>query len=465
MTKKIFRKDSLKIFIMTASLAMVATACSKTDKDDATAGAQAQAAVPTVPTAVVSLGSTELSSAFPATLKGKTDVEIRPQVAGTLIEVCVDEGQRVTKGQVLFRIDDVTLRAAVEQAKQAVNQAEAGVNQAISGINQAQDAINQAQAVVNSAQAGVNTAKTNEAAQKILYEKGIISKIIWQQASDQLAQAKAGLSQAQAGLAQAQAGRAQAEAGKSQAEAALSQARAAVTAAEKNLSYAVITAPSSGVVGSIPNRAGSYVSPQTLLTTVSDNSQMYAYFSLNENDVISLTHNGQISLEAALRQMPPVHLQLSNGTLYGQTGRVATVTGLIDSSTGAATVRALFPNPNGMLLSGASGSVLVPQDFSNVIIIPQSATFENQDMRMVYVVNDSNMTKPVPIQVEKLSDGRNFVVTSGLTPGERIVVDGVNTVVRGVMKIQPTDNTLNAGKNHIPAPTEQSQIEEETNNK
>lgn len=460
MIKNFFHKGAMVCPVAVAALVCVVAACSKGGDEGAAAAAAAAGAVPEVPVAVVQLGSTELASVFPATLKGRTDVDIRPQVSGTLTEVCVDEGQRVTKGQVLFRIDDVTLKAAVEQARQAVNQAEAGVNQAIAGVNQAQDGINQAQAVVNSAQAAVNTAKTNEASQKMLYQKGIISQIVWQSSADQLAQAQAGLAQAQAGLAQAQAGRNQAEAGRSQAEAALSQARAGLTSAEKNLSYAVVTAPSSGVVGSIPNRAGSYVSPQTLLTTVSDNSEMYAYFSLNENEVIALTDNGAKSLDAALKALPPVQLQLSNGSIYPQTGRVATVSGMIDSSTGAATVRALFPNPGGMLLSGASGSVLIPQDFSNVIIIPQTATFENQDMRMVYVVNDSNMTKPTPIKVEKLSDGRNFVVTSGLEPGERIVVDGVNTVVRGVMPIKPVEVALNAGQNYATRPNEPSQIDE-----
>lgn len=356
------------------------TSCSKNDSS-AQAGQQQQ--LPDVPVSVVELGSTELAQSFPATLKGKTDIDIRPQVSGAIIEVCVDEGQRVKKGQQLFRIDPITFQSAVEQA----------------------------QAAVNSAQAAVSTASTSEKSQKMLYDKGIVSQIVWQQASDRLAQAQA----------------------------SLNQAKAALTAAQKNLSYTVITAPSDGVVGSIPLRAGSYVSPQNLLTTISDNSEMYAYFSLNENDIISLTDNGARSLESALMAMPPVQLQLSNGSIYPLEGKIATVSGVIDSSTGSATVRALFPNPNGMLLSGASGSVLIPQSFTDVIIIPQSTTFENQDMRMVYVVNDSNMTTPTPIQVAKLSDGKNFVVTSGLTPGQRIVSQGVNTLVRGVMPINPVD--------------------------
>lgn len=365
--------------LLLVGLLSIATSCSKKDAQKQDSAQQ----VPQIPVETVELGQTELAQSYPATLKGKTDIDIRPQVAGAITQVCVDEGQQVKKGQVLFRIDQVTYESAVDQA----------------------------QAAVNSAQAAVNTAQTNAESQKMLYDKGIVSQIVYQQASDALSQAKSGLSQAKAML----------------------------TAAQKNLSYTIVTAPSNGVVGNIPYREGSYVSPSNLLTTISDNSEMYAYFSLNENDIISMTENGTLSLDKVLKDMPPVELQLSNGAMYPEKGRIATVSGVIDSSTGATTVRALFPNPNGMLLSGASGSVLIPQSFKNVIIIPQAATFENQDMRMVYVVNDSNMTQPTPIKVAKLSDGKNFVVTWGLTPGQRIVVEGVNTQVRGVMPIKPIE--------------------------
>lgn len=382
MTYKLIRKSHAMSVTLAVSFSLVAISCSEKAEDgDKAAAAQQQA--PQVPVETVELGSIEFATDYPATLKGKTDIEIRPQIAGAITAVCVDEGQRVKQGQTLFTIDDIALRSAVEQAQQAVYQAKAAVN----------------------------TATTNEQSQKMLYEKGIVSQIVWQQASDQLAQAKAALSQAQAGL----------------------------TAANKNLSYSVVTAPSDGVVGSIPFRVGSYVSPQTALTTISDNSEMYAYFSLNENEIISMTQNGNLSLDSVLVTMPPVQLQLSNGSIYPLSGRIATVSGVINSGTGATTVRALFPNPNGMLLSGASGAVLIPKSFTDVVIIPQSATFENQNMRLVYVVDENNNTVPTPIQVDSNSDGKNFVVTSGLEPGQRIVVEGINTVVRGAMPITPTE--------------------------
>lgn len=381
MTNKKVIKGVFQQGILALALCAVSTSCSK--DAGASQAADVQMQVQQVPVETIELSSTELAAAFPATLKGKTDVDIRPQVSGAITKVCVDEGQRVVKGQPLFMIDQVTFQSAVEQA----------------------------QAAVNSARAALSVAQTNETSQKMLYDKGIVSEIVWKQANDQLSQSKAALSQAQAGL----------------------------TAAQKNLSYTVVTSPSNGVVGAIPFREGSYVSPQSLLTTISDNSEMYAYFSLNENDIITMTDNGTRSLASALASMPPVQLQMSNGSIYPLTGKVATVSGVIDTNTGAATVRALFPNPSGMLLSGASGQVLIPQSFTDVVIIPQSATFENQDMRMVYLVNDSNMTVPTPIQVAKLSDGKNFVVTGGIKPGDRIVTQGINTLVRGSMPIQPVD--------------------------
>lgn len=363
--------------VAVVAFAVAAVSCGGDDKEQA----QNQGQAPSVEVLAVTTGDIDLTQNYPATLRGKTDIEIRPQVAGAITQVCVDEGQRVHKGQTLFTVDRVTYQSAVEQA----------------------------QAAVASAEAAVNTAQTNTKSQQMLFDKGIISQIVLQQAQDQLAQAKAGLAQANASL----------------------------IAARKNLSYTVVTSPSDGVVGAIPLREGSYVTPQSMLTTISDNSEMYAYFSLNENDLVSLTDNGQRTVAEAIADMPAVQFRMSDGSIYPLEGKVATISGVIDSSTGALSVRALFPNPSGMLMSGASGNILVPQHFEDVVIVPQAATFESQNMRMVYLVNDSNMTQPAPIQVNKLNDGKQFVVTGGLEPGQRIVVEGVNTQVRGVMPIVP----------------------------
>lgn len=177
----------------------------------------------------------------------------------------------------------------------------------------------------------------------------------------------------------------------------------------------------------------------TPLTTVSDNSDVYAYFSLNEKDILEMTDGGKIALNTAIAQMPAVQLQLSDGTIYPEAGKVATVSGVIDNSTGAANVRARFKNINGMLRSGSTGMILIPNHKENVILVPQKATFEVQDRRFVYVVNDSNKTVSTAITIAPENDGKQFIVTGGLEPGQRVVVEGVGTKVRDNMEIAPVD--------------------------
>ncbi|MBQ3605223.1 MAG: efflux RND transporter periplasmic adaptor subunit [Muribaculaceae bacterium] len=373
--------------------------------------AQQQGQAPELAVMTVGVGDSELNRSYPATIKGKADIDIRPQVSGFITRVHVDEGQRVSKGQTLFTLDQVQFKAAVDQAQAAVNQTNA--------------AIAQAQAALNVAETAVATAQLTANNKKTLYEKNIISKYEWDLAENSLAQAKANLNQAKAGI--------------SQAKAAHEQAKASLVSAKKNLSYTVVTAPSNGVVGSIPNRVGALASPsmQLPLTTVSDNTSVYVYFALNEKDIIAMTKNGAISLEQAIASMPRVNLRLADGSIYGCTGEVATVSGVIDASTGSATVRALFDNPAGMLRSGSTGTVLIPYVENDAIIIPQKATFEIQDRKFVYTLNDSNKTVSTPITVFEINDGQEYRVTSGLKAGDRIVTEGIGTTVKEGMVIKP----------------------------
>lgn len=356
---------------------------------------------PAVEVMTVEKANSDLESNYPAIIRGKTDVQIRPQVSGTILRVCVDEGQRVHKGQLLFELDPVPFQAAV----------------------------NQARANVTAAQAALNSANTNERNQKMLYDKGIIAKSAWDAAVDNQAQARAQVAAAQAGLVSAQ----------------------------KNLSFTRVTAPSDGVVGTIPNREGSLASPSSAqpLTTISDNSQVYAYFSLTEKELLELTDNGKYSLDERVGNMPLVKLRLANGELYPLEGRVATVSGVIDNATGAASVRALFDNNNGMLRSGSTGSVVIPRNDENVIVIPQKATYELQDKVFVYVVDDKNNTASRPIEILDLNNGQDYVVLSGLEPGERIVVEGVGTSVRDKMPIKPVTAEEKAAQAQQAAQTQQ----------
>ena len=154
-----------------------------------------------------------------------------------------------------------------------------------------------------------------------------------------------------------------------------------------------------------------------------------------------MTNNGAMSLEDAIKSMPAVKLRLADGNIYGVDGKIATVSGVIDNTTGAASVRAVFDNPAGMLRSGSTGAILIPYVESNAIIIPQKATFEIQDRKYVYTVNDSNTTASTPIMVFAINDGQEYIVTSGLNVGDRVVIEGVGTTIKDGMTIKPVDKT------------------------
>lgn len=341
-----------------------------------------------VETMTISLGSANLERSYPATIQGKTDIEIRPQVSGFITKVHVDEGQAVKKGQVLFTIDQVQLEAAVRSAE----------------------------ANVAAARSNVATNELTALNKKTLHAKNIISDYEYQTAVLALESSKAQLNQAEANLINA----------------------------KKNLSFSVVTAPSDGFVGSIPNREGSLAGPssQQPLTTISDISEFYAYFSLNEKEILNLTDNGEKSLNKAIDEMPLVSLQLSDGTRYPLTGKISTVAGLINQATGSSSVRALFKNINNMVRSGSTGNILIPQPSDSLIIIPQKATYEIQDKKYVYLVNDSNKVSSHLISVSPVDDGQTYIVTSGLKVGDNIVIEGVGTTVKDGIFIQPKKATV-----------------------
>lgn len=323
----------------------------------------------------------ELNTAYPATIKGMQDIEIRPKVSGYLTQLLVDEGATVRKGQPLFKIDDVQYRAAV----------------------------NQAIASVNVVKANINTQKLTVENKKMLHAKQIISDYDLQTAINQLASL----------------------------EAQLQQAEAALQSARDNLRYCTVTSPGDGVVGVIPYRVGSLVSASSAqpLTTVSSINEMYVYFSMTEKQLLALTRE-QGGLNEALKNMPPVTLVLSDGTTYSETGKVSTISGVIDPQTGAVQMRATFSNAQRVLRSGGTGSVLMPNNQKGAIVIPQKATYEIQNKKFVYVVDAKNKVQSREIQVLVQNDGQNYVVSNGLKAGERIVVDGVDKL-KNDMEIKP----------------------------
>ena len=317
-----------------------------------------------------------LTNSYPATIKGKQDVEIRPMVSGFITKLHVDEGSVVKRGQVLFTIDQVQYRAAVETAK----------------------------ATVATAEAALQTQELTTQNNRELNKRGIVSDYQLSTSENQLAQAKATLAQAKASLVNA----------------------------ERNLQYTEVTSPSDGIVGQIPYRVGSLVSASmaTPMTTIADNSEMFAYFSMTERQLLQMIREGG-SYKDILAKMPEIQLQLIDGSIYPDSGRVETISGVIDPTTGSVSMRALFPNAHNVLRSNSTGNVIFPNILPDVILVPQSATTDIQDKKFVYVVQADNTVKNTEIQVYTLNDGQNYYVTDGLKAGDKIVIEGVQAIKDG----------------------------------
>ena len=332
---------------------------------------------------VVTIGSqnAELQTTYPATIKGVQDVQIRPKVSGFITKVCVQEGQAVKAGQLLFVIDNTTYQAAVRQA----------------------------QASVNSAKSQLNTAKlTYENSQK-LFKSNVIGSYELQSSQNSYETAMA----------------------------AVAQAKAALASAQETLGFCYVKSPANGVVGSLPYKVGALVSAGSVdaLTTVSDVATVEVYFSVTEKDILDLTKTAG-STHAAISAYPPVKLLLSDGTTYKHPGKVTKVSGVIDAATGSVSMIARFPNPERLLKSGGSGTIVVPRDNSNAIVIPQTVTTDVQNKIFVYTVGKDNKVKYTEITVDPQNDGNHYVVTGGLHVGDRIVTKGITSLTDG-MEIKP----------------------------
>ena len=313
---------------------------------------------------------------YPATIRGVQDVEIRPKVSGFITKLLVKEGQRVTAGQLLFVIDSETYQAAVRQAK----------------------------AAVSSATAQLNTAKLTYDNSQKLFNSNVIGQYELQTAQNTYENAKAALAQAQASLA----------------------------SAKETLSYCFVKSPTSGLVGSLPFKVGALVGPTSAqpLTTVSDNNTMEVFFSMTEKDVLDMARSVG-GVKESLSTYPTVKLKLADGTIYSQPGKVTKMSGVIDSSTGSVSMVAHFSNPDHILRSGGSGSIVVPKVTSNAIVVPQDAVAQVQDRYFVYILGKNNKVKYTEIKISPDNDGQTYVVTSGLKVGDRIVLKGITALTDG----------------------------------
>jgi membrane fusion protein, multidrug efflux system len=332
----------------------------------------------------------EMQTNYPATIKGVQDVEIRPKISGFITRLCVHEGQNVRAGQLLFVIDNVTYVAAARQAK----------------------------AVVNSARAQLNTALLTYRNNNKLFKNNVIGAYELQSARNSYESAAA----------------------------ALAQAQASYVSAKQNLNFCYVTSPANGVVGDLPYKVGALVNAtnQNPLTTVSNISTMQVYFSMTEKDLLNMTKKAG-GIHAAIKDYPAVKLQLADGTIYDHNGRVATVSGVIDQTTGSVSIRADFANPLHLLKSGGSGSIVVPRTNQTAIVIPQDAVADVQDKHFVYVLGEGNKVKYTAVAVDPENNGKDYIITSGLRPGDRIVIQGISTLTDG-MKITPITETQYAAK-------------------
>ena len=351
------------------------------------------------PVVTVGTSSTTMQSTYPATIKGVQDVEIHPNEQGFITQINVKEGQTVGAGQVLFVLDNVTYQAQVRQA----------------------------QAAVNTAEAACNTAKLSFENSQKLHQNGVIGDFELQSSTNQYEQAKAGLAQAQASLA----------------------------SAKEMLSFCYVKSPAAGVVGSLPYKVGTLVSAGNTLTTVSNISSMEVYFSMTEKDVLEMGKNAG-GLNGAIKDMPTVQLKLADGTLYGLEGTVTKMSGVIDPATGSVQMIAVFQNPEKLLKSGGSGTIVIPHSNSDAIIIPQSCVSEVQDKHFVFTLNKDNKVQYTEIKVDPQNDGNNYIVTEGLKTGDKFVTNGITKLTDGMeivpitqeryqQKIQEQNKAMSAG--------------------
>ena len=336
-------------------------------------------------TMTVEKSDIELPWKFSAKMKGQNDVTVTPQVSGQLMNICVAEGQLVRKGQTLFVIDSRNAQLELEAA----------------------------QANLQAALASENSAKLEYESNKNLFEKKIVSSYMLNNSENTY----------------------------KQAQAAVSQARAAVNRAKVNLGFCTITASVSGVIGEIPVRAGDQVSPATQLTILSGNTSMYAEISITEAIVESMVKEGvkASDMDKHLAKLPDATFIMKSGTEYPHKGRVASMTGVVNATTGSLTAKVAFPNPEGHLYSGIQGTVVMNFAEKDVIIIPQYAVVRLQDKAQVYKVKADSTATAAEVTIEDTGNGKDFIVTSGLKPGDKIVTTGANNVTEGQKVLFPKE--------------------------
>ncbi len=324
-----------------------------------------------IPTTQLVAKDTVIYHEYVTDIQAVRNVEIRARVHGFLDKIHVDEGKEVKKGQLLFQINDEEYRAELAKAK----------------------------ASLSSAAAEYKTAELEVTRVQLLVEKKVISKT-----ELDLARAKLAVAQAR-----------------------IEEARSAQDKAALHVSYTQIKAPFDGIIDRIPLKAGSLVEDGTLLTTVSDVKEVFAYFNVSENEYLEYVKSRQRHPET---KNTPIGLVLADGTRYTHPGEIETLEGEFDGGTGSIAFRARFPNPEKILKHGSTGRVRLENDVENAILLPQKSVFEVQDKNYVFVVDANNTVKMREFTpTSRLS--HFYIVGEGLKAGEKVVCEGIQNIREG----------------------------------
>ena len=367
-------KRALAITLIVSGL--ICASCKQT-------GSSAQKGEATYKTLEVGLSDITLATEYSAAISGVQTVEIRPQVSGMITDILIEEGQNVRKDQVLFVIDQTPYKAAYEIAV----------------------------ANVKSAEAALSTAELVYQSNKDLFEQDVVSEFDLMTAQNSLTDAKA----------------------------RLALCKAEEVNAGNNLSYTEVRSPVNGVASMIPYRVGALVSSNIAqpLVTVSDDSRVYAYFSMAENQMLDMVMQYG-TLDNAIRQMPEVELIMSNGQPYEHKGKINAISGTISETTGAVSIRAMFSNRSHLLRNGGSGTIIIPVERKNAMIIPQTATYELQDRVFVYKVIDGKASS-TEILISPQNNGTEYIVEKGLNVGDVIIAEGAGLIKEGTKITSKTE--------------------------
>ena len=368
MTRRHLIAASLYLMLTITGFSILLSSCSKGQETNSPDKVQE------LPVRTLVASDFSLDNSYPAVFSGENDAEIRPKVSGLIKKVYIDEGQRVRVGEPLFQLDDVTYRAAASQAS----------------------------ASLSAAEASLATARLNYKNSQDLLAKNIISQSNFDEVANALKSAEANLEMAKANL----------------------------ISARESLSYCTVTSPVAGVVGAVRYTSGNLVGPETALTQVSSTGLVYVYFSISERQFLALSKGGTSEAELA-KNFPPLRLRLADGSIYPEKGIVKGITGVIDRTTGSISLRVDFPNPNGLLRSGGTGTILVPTQTQGAILIPQTSVVEMLHKKFVYTVDKDGKLTFTEITVSPIDDGQNYTVTSGLKAGDQILIAGTTGVKEG----------------------------------